>query len=67
MKTVHVPLPDGSHYRIPFLGTILTKAAMDSIALHRTDLFKDGSDYRVMRVIPDKLWLARLKVAKSPD
>jgi 3D (Asp-Asp-Asp) domain-containing protein len=61
MAKLHIPLPEGSRLEVPFFGTFLTKAAMDSIEKHRLDLFTEASSWRLYRVIPDKLWLARKK------
>jgi hypothetical protein len=61
MTTIHVPLPPRSSLDVPFVGRFLTKAAMDFINEHRPDLFKPGSAYSITRIIPDRLWLARLK------
>ena len=56
---IHIPLPPKSKFNVPLVGAFLTKTAMDAIAKHRTDLFTPESPYRVMAVIPGKLWLAR--------
>jgi hypothetical protein len=34
---------------------------MDEIKLHRPDLFTPESFYKVVRIIPDKLWLSIAK------
>jgi hypothetical protein len=58
---LHFPLPPRSSLNVPLVGRFLTKAAMDSIAKHRPDLFTADSEWRLHNIIPDMLWLARKK------
>jgi hypothetical protein len=58
---LHVALPPCSSLDVPLVGRFLTKSAMDFIHEHRIDLFTKDSKYVVYRIVPDRLWLARLK------
>ncbi len=54
-------LPDGTHWHVPFLGTILTQRAIDHIRVYRPALLGPKSPYKTRTLLTGRLYLSRLE------
>lgn len=55
------PLPRTSHLYIPFVGTLLTRKAIELCRQSHPQLLGEKSSWKIIELIKGQLWLSRLR------